>query len=139
MTRRSLAIAGLGGIALIAVAAVTAFGSPGSDSSDVATDRMRDLMGAQSDALESGLPSPGNETKPSVSMVIGPDGEAIECSGRQLIVEDRGAEPPVAYLEGAEDQAVAMPSDPIPDDSGIARSFAPRCGSDGSVYWKQYG
>ncbi len=70
-----------------------------------------------------------------VSTVIGEDGEAIRCNGKRLLVEDQGAEAPVAYLEGDQGNAVALSSSESLEAGG---GYAARCDSEGNVYWKIY-
>lgn len=124
---------------LIAAAAVAAGAASDNPSSDANSTDPGSLLKEQQAALAGGgvEVSAGDDT--SATGVIGDDGNFIQCNGKDLMVQERGAEAPEAFLAGAREDAVPMPGEPKLDNAGVSSSFAARCGPDGQPVWRKFG
>lgn len=140
MTRRiTRVVAVIGCLAAVAaVGAVAAIGSS-KDAAPNSTEPPQVLLDKQQAAVSSGESEAPSGDEASVTGVIGDDGKFIQCQGKDLLVEERGAEGPVAFVDGARDEAVPMPGGLQPDTEVDPASYAPRCGEDGQATWKRLG
>lgn len=78
--------------------------------------------------------SPSDDS--SRSGVIGANGKFIKCNGAALLIENRGAAAPVAFVEGRPGATTAMPEASDPTRALGTVGYAPRCGpDDGAPVW----
>lgn len=129
-------------LSLSVVAAVSAQDSPEASQGDTVAG-IEQLAAEQRASVKSGEleATAGSGGDSTASGVVGDDGEFIECRSKRLLIEDQGAENPIAYLEGEEEQAVQMPGGvhDATDQLSASQSLMPRCGDDGGVIWREVG
>ncbi len=121
-------------LVIAATGAVLAAANPSND--EPADDYAAEALATQTKALEAGELNEVAADDHAVTRVINAQGKQIKCDGQYLLVEDRGAHAPLAYVEGHRGDGATMPD--APADSGQLKptSYAPVCSAeDGQVVW----